>query len=396
MTRLIKPQKHRLELANIFRKHIEDYQNTYTLYPAQNKIVSHILNCRTDKLGGHIDQCDHCGAKRVLYHSCRNRHCPKCQQIPREKWLEKRKNEVLPVNYFHCIFTLPHELNPLILKNKSFMLNTLFKSVSQTLLSFGQNELGGKLGFLSVLHTWDQKLKAHFHLHCLVAGGALSSKTKRWIPCKKDYLFNQEALSIVFRGKFIDILTRAIENNKIDVNGQYNHFKKNLYKHKWVVSVREPIKNPQHVIEYLARYTHRIAIANSRLLSLKNGNVTFRFKDRKNNKMGTATITAVEFIRRFFLHTLPHGFCRIRHYGFLANRDRKTHLNFIQRLLKWRAPLRNITHSLQEMMLKLTGINISLCPCCKKGSMRRIAELPRNIGRNPYNYIRPPNYQPSW
>ena len=395
MTQIIKPQKPHLEVADIFRKHIKDYQNTYPLYPAQHRMVSHLLNCRTAQLGGHLDRCNHCGAQRILYHSCRNRHCPKCQQIPRERWLQARKSEVLPVTYFHCIFTLHHELNPLILKNKSVMLNILFKSVSQTLISFGKNELGGKIGFLSVLHTWDQQLKAHFHLHCLVAGGALCSKTNRWIPCKDNYLFNQEALSLVFRGKFIDRLTRAVGQEKIDIGGKYHHFKKKLYKHKWVVSVREPIKRPQHVLEYLARYTHRVAIANSRLLSLKDGSVSFRFKDRKQNKMRKATISAVGFIRRFLLHILPQGFCRIRHYGFLANRDRKAHLNFIQRLLKWTPPLLKITHSLQEMMLKLTGINITLCPCCKKGQMQRIIEIPRGFGKHPYNFIRPPNYQPS-
>ena len=202
---------------------------------------------------------------------------------------------------------------------------------------------------------------------------------------------------MVFRGKFIGHLTRAVRREKIDIGGKYHHFKKKLYKHKWVVSVREPIKRPQHVLEYLARYTHRVAITNSRLLSLKAGSVSFRFKDRKQNKMRKATISAVEFIQRFLLHILPQGFCRIRHYGFLANRDRKAHLDFIRRLLKWTSPLLKITHSLQKMMSKLTGINITLCPCCsKKGQMQRIREIPRRIGKHPYNYIRPPNYQPSW
>ena len=395
MTQIIKTQKPRLEVADIFRKHIKDYQNTYPLYPAQQRVVSHLLNCRTAQLGGHLDRCSHCGAQRILYHSCRDRHCPKCQQIPRERWLEARKSELLPVTYFHCVFTLPHELNPLVLKNKSLMFNMLFQSVSQTLITFGEKELGGKIGFISVLHTWDQQLKAHFHLHCLVAGGALCSKTKRWIPCKDNYLFNQEALSLVFRGKFIDRLTRAIRQQKIDVGEKYHRFKKKLYKHKWVVSVREPIKQPQHVLEYLARYTHRVAIANSRLLHLKDGLVTFRVKDRKHHKMRKVSISAVQFIGRFFLHILPQGFCRIRHYGFLANRDRKTHLNLIRRLLKWTFPLPRITHSLKEMMLKLTGININLCPCCKIGEMKMVIEIPPGIGKHPFSFIRPPNYQPS-
>jgi hypothetical protein len=228
-----------------------------------------------------------------------------------------------------------------------------------------------------------------------VAGGAFCSKTNRWIPCKDNYLFNQEALSLVFRGKFIDLLTRAVRQEKIDLGGKYHLFKKTLYNHKWVVSVREPIKRPQHVIEYLARYTHRVAIANSRLLNLKDGSISFRVKDRKQNKTRIITIGAVEFIRRFLLHILPQGFCRIRHYGFLANRDRKAHLNLIRRLLKWAAPLLKITDGLKEMMLKITGIDITLCPCCQKGEMQRIIEIPRSIGKHPYNFIRPPNYQPS-
>jgi hypothetical protein len=395
MAQLIKAQKCKLEVADILRKHIKDYQKTHPLWPAQHRVLSHLLNCRTPQLGGHLDRCNHCGAQRIVYHSCRNRHCPKCQQIPRERWLQARKSELLPVTYFHCVFTLPHELNPLILKNKSLMLNILFKSVSETLITFGKRELGGKIGFLSVLHTWDQHLRAHFHLHCLIAGGALCSKTKQWIPCKDNYLFNQEALSLVFRGKFIHHLTRAVRQEKIHLAGKYHHFKKKLYKYPWVVSVREPIKQPQHVLEYLARYTHRVAIANSRLLGLKDGSVSFRFKHRKQNKWQKTTISAVEFIRRFLLHILPLGFCRIRHYGFFANRDRKAHLNFIRRLLKWTAPLLKITHSVQKMMLKLTGVNITLCPCCMKGTMQPVAQIPRPSGKHPYTFIRPPNYQPS-
>jgi hypothetical protein len=394
MSQLIKSQKPKLELADILRNHIAEYRNAYPLGPDQHRIVSHLLNCRTIKLGGHMDRCNHCGAERIMYHSCRNRHCPKCQQIPREHWLEARKSELLPVTYYHVVFTLPHELNPIILKNKSLMLNILFKAVSKTLLQFGENNLGGKLGFVAVLHTWDQQLKAHFHLHCLVAGGAVCKKSKQWIPCKDNYLFNQEALSLVFRGKFIHHLTQAIHGGKLSIDPKYQQLKNTLYKHKWVVSVRESIKEPQHVLEYLARYTHRVAIANSRLTALKDGRVSFRYKDRKNNILKKTTISAVHFIRRFLLHTLPQGFVRIRHYGFLANRNRTANLNFIRRLLKLPSQLLKITHSLQKMMLKLTGIDITRCPCCKKGKMKRVKEIPRQSGKHPYNFIRPPNYQP--
>jgi len=393
MSQIIKPQKPKIEVADIVRKHIGDYRSAYPLRPDQHRIVSDIIHCRTANCGGHIERCDHCGAERIMYHSCRNRHCPKCQHIPRERWLGARKSELLPLTYFHVVFTLPHELNPIILKNKSVMLTILFKAVSESLIKFGENELGGKLGFMVVLHTWDQQLKAHFHLHCLVAGGAVCSKNKRWIPCKDTYLFNQEALSLVFRGKFIDQLTRAGSRGKLNFACGYQQFKNRLYNHTWVVSVREPIREAHHVLEYLARYTHRVAIANSRLISLQDGRVSFRYKDRKNNIVEKTTISAVEFIHRFLLHTLPQGFVRIRHYGFLANRNRTANLNFIRRLLKVPSQVRTMAHSLQKMMVTLTGIDITLCPLCKKGRMQLVAEIPRHSSKHPYNFIRAPNYQ---
>ena len=387
----IKAQKRKLELADILTEHLTDYLMAYPMNPEQYKIVFNLLNCRTDKLGGHLDRCNHCGAERVMYNSCRNRHCPKCQQIPRERWLEKRKSELLPVTYFHVIFTLPHELNPIILRNKSLMFNILFKAVSETLIKFGENELRGKMGFMAALHTWDQLLNAHFHLHCLVSGGAVCKKTNRWIPCKDDYLFNQEALSLVFRGKFLQYLKRNVDKGKLKTDLRYQQLKSKLYKHKWVVSVMEPIKQAQYVLEYLARYTHRIAIANSRITDLRDGMVTFRYKDRKKKIIKHRTITAVEFIRRFLLHTLPLGFVRIRNYGFLANRNRKGNLNFIRRLLKVPSQLLKFTHSLQKMMLKLTGIDITLCPCCRKGKMQTVADIARHSGKHPNTFIRPPN-----
>ena len=389
MTQIIKHPKHKLEVADILRQHIHEYRQLYPLVPEQKKIVSSLVNCRTAYLGGHVERCNTCGTKRVTYHSCRNRHCPKCQQIPRERWTEARKRELLSTSYFHVIFTLPHELNTIVLNNKAIMFSLLFKAVSQTLLTFGKNELGGKLGFISVLHTWDQKLNAHFHLHCLIAGGAISKNGNRWIPCKKNYLFNQEALSLVFRGKFIDLLTRSVKRGEISFGNGYELFKNKLYTHKWVVSVREPIKRPYHVLEYIARYTHRVAIANSRIKSLDHGKVVFNTKDRKRNEIVPITVTAVEFIRRFLLHSLPSGFVRIRHYGFLANRNRNANLEQIRRLLKMPSlPAKDIT-SIKEMMLKLTQIDITKCPCCKTGTMQLVAEIPLYSGKQPK--IRPPN-----
>jgi hypothetical protein len=297
MARIITSKKKRLGVSDIFRKHIGDYQSQYPLWSEHRKIVSDLLNCRTAHLGGYVERCDTCGTVRITYHSCRNRHCPRCQHMPRERWLEKRKDEILPFSYFHVVFTLPHELNTIILNNKKVMLNILFKAASQTLLTFGKNEFRGGLGFIATLHSWDQKLKAHFHLHCLIAGGAVSKDGTCWIPCKGNYLFNKKALSMVFRGKFMHYTNHARQCEKLKFFGnEYKKLKNKLYAKKWIVDVRDPVKNPEHVLEYLARYTHRVAIANSRIRVIKDGMVSFTAQNRKKNKTESVTITAVEFI----------------------------------------------------------------------------------------------------
>ena len=394
MTRIINPKENRLDVSQILRKHIEDYQDQYPLWPAQRKIVSDLLKCRTAHLGGNVDRCSNCGILRITYHSCRNRHCPKCQHMPRERWLEKRKDEILPTNYFHVVFTLPHELNAVILKNKKVMLNILFKSASQTLLAFGENELAGKLGFVATLHTWDQQLKPHFHLHCLVAGGAFSKDDTSWTSCKGNYLFNKEALSLVFRGKFMARMNLAFKGKKLKFeNNRYKKLKNKLYGKKWIIDIRDPVKRPEYVLEYLARYTHRVAIANSRITALKGGMVTFKSKNRKENRTEHITITAVEFIRRFLLHSLPSGFVRIRHYGFLANRNRNANLNCIRQLMGLsKLPEKEIA-PLELMMINLTGIDITCCPCCKKGKMSQIMEIPKQKNKYTNNLIRPPNHR---
>ena len=384
MTQIINHDKKSPEIADILHQHLNDYQAQYSLWPQHRKIVSDILNCRTAHLGGHIERCDNCGTVRITYHSCRNRHCPKCQHMPRERWLEKRKEEILPACYFHVVFTLPHELNTVILNNKKVMLNILFRATSKTLLTFGKNELDGTLGFLAVLHTWDQKLNAHFHLHCLVAGGVMSKDKKCWLPVKNDYLFNEEALSQVFRGKFMQRFKKARKTSLFKFVGRsFGNFKNKLYAKNWVVSVRDPVKRPEHVLEYLARYTHRVAIANSRIKKLENGMVSFTIKNRKNTKTETITITAVEFIRRFLLHSLPKGFVRIRHYGFLANRNRNENLKAIRDLLGLSALPVKEAASLEEMMLQLTGTDITACPCCSQGKMQFVAEIPKIRPRPP-------------
>lgn len=389
MTQIIKPKKNRLGVADILHKHIDDYKNEYPLWPEHRKIVSDILNCRTAHLGGHVERCDTCGTVRITYHSCRNRHCPKCQHMPRERWLEKRKDEILPISYFHVVFTLPHELNSIVLNNKAVMFNILFKAASQTLLTFGRNKLDGKPGFIATLHTWNQKLNSHFHLHCLVAGGVFSKDGTCWTSCKENYLFNNKALSLVFRGKFIDLMSHARRCRKLKFAGnKYKELKNKLYAKKWVVDVRAPVKNPENVLEYLARYTHRVAIANSRIIALKDGMVTFNSKNRKKNRTEKVTITVVEFIRRFLLHSLPKRFVRVRYYGFLANRYRTENLNNIRRLMRLPDPLEKELSSVEEMMLQLTGIDITACPCCNKGKMRLIAEIPRCRARSPNKLVR--------
>jgi len=268
------------------------------------------------------------------------------------------------------------------------MLNILFKAASQTLLSFGKNELAGKLGFIATLHTWDQKLKAHFHLHCLVAGGAVSKDGACWTPCKGNYLFNKKALSLVFRGKFMDLMSHARRCGKLKFAGnKYEKLKNKLYAKKWIIDVRDPVKSPEHVLEYLARYTYRVAIANSRITALKDGTVTFKINNRKKNRTEQITITAVEFIRRFLLHSLPKGFVRIRYYGFLANRYRSANLNTIRQLMGSSVPPEKQVASVKEMMLQLTGIDITTCPCCNKGKMQLVVEIPRRRAPPAHTFV---------
>jgi len=283
------------------------------------------------------------------------------------------------------------------------MINILFKSVSETLLTFGrnpQNSLGGKLGFIAILHTWDQLLNAHFHLHCLIPGGAVSEDCSEWIPCKHDYLFSHEALSLVFRGKFIDHLNTAYKKGKLHFTGKCVSYKSpqgfkklinSLYSKNWVVHLKEPIKHSEYVLEYLGRYTHRVAISNHRLVSLEDGKVTFTYKNRKTEQIQQTTIDAVEFIRRFLLHALPSGFVKIRHYGFLANRNRRRNLTKIRQLHALPQMEKIAEKSVEKMMQFLTGNDITLCPCCGKGKMQIILDIPKYNGICAKDIIRPPD-----
>jgi len=325
-------QNRRCELRDIFRNYGAQYRQNHALPLSHLRVMRAVERCRTAALGGHLQQCDACGFEHPAYNSCRNRHCPKCQSLAKARWLEKQKSELLPVGYFHLVFTLPHELNRLILVNKKPLISILFQAVSETLLEFAQTHLKAVLGITAVLHTWDQTLLDHFHLHCLVPAGALSFDQKRWSPARKNFLFPVIALSIVFRGKFLDLLKNAFATNKLLFVGQsaclanpvaFKLLVNALQKKPWIVYAKKPFGSPVQVLDYLGRYTHRVALSNERILSAHNGAVTFSYRDRKNhNRKKTMTLEAHEFIRRFLLHVIPKGFVRVRHFGFLANRSK--------------------------------------------------------------------------
>ena len=333
-----------------------------------------------------MHQCDSCGFERPAYNSCRNRHCPKCQSMAKARWLEKQKSELLPVGYFHLVFTLPHELNCLILVNQRVLLNILFQAVSETLTDFARTHLGGTLGFTAVLHTWNQILLDHFHLHCLVPQGALSFDQNRWIPTRKNFLFHVKALSVVFRAKFLDFVQKVFDQHKLIFPGKtapladpvnFRLLVKRLRKTPWVVYAKKPFGSPQHLLDYLGRYVHRVALSNDRILSVENGKVTFTYRDRKDgDRLKTRTLPVEEFIRRFLLHVLPKRFMRIRHFGFLANHSKKL-LCRCRQFLGLNPDLPVITkRSTQELMLQLTGIDITRCPRCKTGTLAFLAILP--------------------
>ena len=377
------------EMAEIFRHYGEEYRITHLLHPSHLKVMHDIEVCRTAYLGGHIEKCDSCGFERYSYNSCRNRHCPKCQSLTKARWLEARKAEVLPVAYFHNVFTLPHEINPIALCNKKIIFAILFKAVSETLSEFGRNPkngLGGKIGFIAILHTWDQTLMDHFHLHCVVPAGALSFDGSQWTDAKKDFLFPVKALSKVFRGKFIHYLEKAFENGELIFPGNTKHLgtsegfsrlKKQLWEKDWVVYSKKPFAGPEQVLDYIGRYTHRVAISNHRIIAVENGRISFHYRDRKDkDSLKTMTLDVDEFIRRFLLHVLPPKFMRIRYFGFLANRSKKQNLKKCRELLGLSPQLPESTEkTTQELMLQLTGIDLNMCPRCRKGSMIVISEL---------------------
>lgn len=374
------------EVQDVFKKYGFEYRRTHKLPLHQSKAMGAIEYCRTAALGGHIDECDTCGHKRISYNSCRNRHCPKCQSLAKEKWLEERKKDLLPVGYFHIVFTIPSELNAVAFLNAKKVYSLFFKAVSETLLELAKDVkyLGGEIGITSILHTWGQNLMYHPHIHCIVPSGGLSLDSTRWIKSKKNFFIPIKVLSRKFRGKFLSYFKKLYYNNELKLIRKAKELSEKhifhcwidkLYKKEWVVYCKAPFKSAEFVLEYLGRYTHRVAISNNRIVNIENGFVTFKWRDYKDeNKQKFMTLKAEEFIRRFLLHVLPCNFVKIRHYGILSNRNRSIKLKKCKKLLGVYSE-RNIEFlkklSTVELLFRLTGIDINVCSHCNNGKMIR-------------------------
>ena len=359
--------------------------------------MQQIVNCRTEVLGGHRQWCAQCGYQRFLYHSCRNRHCPKCQSGAKEAWRKARRLELLPVPYFHNVFTLPHEFNELILKseiNQRHLLKLLFDAAASTLLEFGKSELGGQIGFTIVLHTWDQQLRPHFHLHCLIASGALARDRSQWIAGGNRFLFPVRGLSKMFRGKFLAGLRGLLDQRALTLTElvstpiKQRQLIRRLFKKPWVIYSKPPFAGPAKLLNYLSRYTHRVAITNSRLRKYENDEVTFTYRDRRDgDRQKLLTIPANQFIGRFLRHVLPSRFMRIRHYGFMSNRNRKRNIEIVRRLIGAKAPPHQPPEvsPFDQWLSEVVGVASSSCPCC--GEQLIESELPNRLSgiRGPFS-----------
>lgn len=361
------------------------YRERHGLSHGEERVLRAIAACRTEAMGGHVCACDTCGAQQYHYHSCRNRHCPKCQTRAKEQWLERQRAQLLPVPYFHVVFTLPHELNALIRLNARALYGLLFDTAAQTLQGFANNPrwLGGTLGFTLVLHTWSQTLVHHPHVHGLVSGGALATDG-RWRRAKPGFLFPVQALSRVFRGKYLDALARLRERGELHLPqaltdlAAWTRLLTQLRQTPWVVYLKPPLSGPEQVLEYLARYTHRVALSNDRLVSVNAEEVCLRYRDRAHGHASKLLrLPAAEFLRRFLLHVLPQGFKRIRHYGLTANRSKTTQLTACRAALNAPAPPPSTLESAEAFLIRLIGRDVRRCPHCPEGRLVLVRHLPR-------------------
>ncbi len=377
---------HRLEVADVVREHGQEFLERCGRYasPQQRKALHDIGVCRTAALGGHLEQCDSCSHHLVAYNSCRNRHCPKCQSTARDRWLAERAAELLPVRYCHVVFTIPRPLAALDLHNQRVFYRLLFRAVSQTLLEIAADSrrLGARIGFFAVLHTWSQSLLYHPHIHCVVPAGGISLDRSRWIRCRRKFFLPVRVLSRLFRGKMLAFLRQAFAQGELGFFGRlselaeaarFHAWLESLKKSEWVVYAKPPLRRSQHVLKYLARYTHRVAISNGRLESLERGRVRFRWRNaKKSNRIQTMTLDAVEFTRRFLLHVLPRGFVKIRYYGFLANRHRSAELARCRELLQISATAADAATILSSKQRQAVERR---CPLCRQGFLRIVEWL---------------------
>jgi hypothetical protein len=384
-----------LEVAEVFRRYGPAYRERQgaALSPAERRVLRAIEVCRTAALGGHVEQCDQCGHRRIWYNSCRNRHCPQCQSLARAEWIEDRQAELLNCEYFHVVFTLPEVLAAIAYQNKKVVYGLLFRAAAETLRTIAADpqHLGAQIGFFAVLHTWGQTLVHHPHLHCVVTGGGLSPDGSRWIACRRGFFLPVKVLSRLFRRLFLDYLEKAFDGGKLQFFSSLEGLRERrgllaylapTRKTRWVVYAKRPFAGPQQVLDYVGRYTHRVAISNQRLLAIEEGQVCFRWKDyRDGNQQKVLTLGADEFIRRFLLHVLPQGFQRIRYYGLLGNRYREQNLAHCRQLLGMPTaqPAGEPPPDYRDRYEQLTGHSLKECPACHQGRMRMVETLPAVI-----------------
>lgn len=389
------------EVADIFRRYGDTYraQHDASLSTAQHRIMTAIELCRTAALGGHVEACDHCGHRRIAFNSCRNRHCPRCQSLARAQWLEDRRAELLDTQYFHVVFTLPSDIAVIAYQNKALVYGLLFRAVAETLRTIAADprHLGAEIGFFAVLHTWGQNLLHHPHLHCVVPGGGLSRDGDRWIACKPGFFLPVRVLSRLFRRLFLEQLEKAFAAGQLQFftvleslhePAAFQRYLAPLRKAEWVVYAKPPFAGPEQVLDYVGRYTHRVAISNNRILGIEDGAVRFRWKDyRHSNRQKVMIVSADEFIRRFLLHVLPDGFHRIRYYGFLGNRHRAQKLVHCRDLLGMpipEPPDSRATKDYRDRYEDLTGHSLRKCPACHHGQMIIIETFDGVTGPPPY------------
>ncbi len=388
----------KLEVADVFRRYGEAYRQQHgaSLSTAQRRVMTAIEVCRTAALGGHVEECDQCGHERICYNSCRDRHCPKCQSLARAEWIEDRQSELLDTQYFHVVFTVPEQVAVIAYQNKEVVYRILFRAAAKTLRTIAADpkHLGAEIGFFAVLHTWGQNLLHHPHLHCVVTGGGLSPDGSRWISCRPRFFLPVRVLGRLFRRLFLQYLEKAFATGQLQFfssleslrdRGAFLRHLAPVRKLAWNVYAKAPFAAPQPLLDYVGRYTHRVALSNTRLLDIEDGQVRFRWKDYRDQKQQkTMTLSAAEFIRRFLMHVLPPGFQRIRYYGLLGNRYREQKLARCRELLGMRpseTPTAETCPDYRDRYQQLTGSSLWECPVCRRGRMLVVRTLDGLDGR---------------